>query len=225
MERATGIGFWELTVLMVVIASWLLYRYVAPKGWREWTRAGLVQAFIIALYAEMYGFPLTIYVLSGFLGLHIPWLHESGHLWATLFGWGELGAMVEMIIGYAFVFFGIALLIEGWREVYQASRAGRLAEDRLYGVVRHPQYTGIFLALFGQLIHWPTIPTVALFPVIVWAYVRLARREERDMVKRFGERYVEYRRRVPGFFPRRGEWRRLVEMTRVEQWGDEENDR
>ena len=112
MERATGIGFWQLTLLMVVIASWLLYRYVAPRGWREWSRAGLVEAFIIALYAEMYGFPLTIYVLSGFLGVKIPWLHESGHLWATLFGWGDLGAMVEMLVGYAFVFFGLSLLIE-----------------------------------------------------------------------------------------------------------------
>ena len=215
MERATGIGLWQLTILMIVVASWLLYRYVAPRGWREWSRAGLVEAFIIALYAEMYGFPLTIYVLSGFLGLKIPWLHESGHLWATLFGWGDLGAMVEMLVGYAFVFFGLSLLIEGWREVYRASREGRLATERLYGVVRHPQYTGIFLGLFGQMIHWPTIPTVVLFPVVVWAYVRLARREERQMIERFGDAYEAYRRRVPMFFPRRGEWRRLLEASRA----------
>ena len=132
METAKETGYWQLTVIMVVIASWLLYRYVAPKGWREWSRAGLVQAFIIALYAEMYGFPLTIYVLSGYLGLDIPWLHQSGHLWATLFGWGDLGAMVEMVAGYAFVFFGISLLIEGWREVYRARREGRLATARLH---------------------------------------------------------------------------------------------
>jgi methanethiol S-methyltransferase len=199
---------------MVVVASWLLYRYVAPKGWREWSRAGLVQAFIIALYAEMYGFPLTIYVLSGYLGLEIPWLHQSGHLWAALFGWGDLGAMIEMIIGYAFVFFGVSLLIEGWREVYYASREGRLATDRLYGVVRHPQYTGIFLAVFGQLIHWPTIPTLVLFPAIIWAYYRLAKREEAQMIKRFGEEYLAYQRHVPMFLPRRGEWRRLLDETR-----------
>ncbi len=199
---------------MVVIASWLLYRYVAPKGWREWSRAGLVQAFIIALYAEMYGFPLTIYVLSGYLGLDIPWLHQSGHLWATLFGWGDLGAMIEMTLGYGFVFAGISLLIEGWREVYRARREGRLATDRLYGVVRHPQYNGIFLAIFGQLIHWPTIPTLALFPLIVWAYVRLARKEEAQMIARFGDEYLAYRARVPMFFPRRGEWRRLLDATR-----------
>ncbi len=215
METAKETGYWQLTVIMVVIASWLLYRYVAPKGWREWSRAGLVQAFIIALYAEMYGFPLTIYVLSGYLGLDIPWLHQSGHLWATLFGWGDVGAVVEMLVGYSFVFLGISLLIEGWREVFRARREGRLATDRLYGVVRHPQYTGIFLAIFGQLIHWPTIPTLALFPLIVWAYVRLARKEEAQMIARFGDDYLAYGRQVPRFVPRRGEWRRLLEETRT----------
>ncbi len=211
METAQQTGYWQITILMVVIASWLLYRYVAPKGWKEWSRAGLVQAFIVALYAEMYGFPLTIYVLSGFFGVDIPWLHQSGHLWAALFGWGDLGAMVEMVVGYGFVFLGISVLIEGWREVYQAQREGRLATDRLYNVVRHPQYTGIFLAIFGQLVHWPTIPTLMLFPVIVWAYYRLAKREETEMVARFGKAYAEYRERVPMFFPRRGEWRRLLD--------------
>jgi protein-S-isoprenylcysteine O-methyltransferase Ste14 len=187
MDPATSTGFWELTIIMVVIASWLLYRYVAPKGWREWSRAGLVQA---------------------------SWGHESGHLWAALFGWGDLGAMVEMLVGYALVFFGISVLIEGWREVYHANREGCLANDRLYGMVRHPQYTGIFLAVFGQLIHWPTIPTLVLFPVIIWAYYRLANREETQMIEQFGEEYLAYRRRVPMFFPRRGEWRQFLDEAR-----------
>jgi methanethiol S-methyltransferase len=111
MDNATdaGYGLWWLAGLMIVIASWLLYRYVAPKGWGEWGRAGLVQAFVIALYADMYGFPLTIYVLTTVLGVQIPWLHVSGHLWATLLGFGEVGAVVEMVVGYAFVFLGIFL--------------------------------------------------------------------------------------------------------------------
>ncbi len=219
MGPAPQTGFWELTAIMVVIASWILYRYVAPKGRREWSRAGLVQAFIIALYAEMYGFPLTIYVLTGFLGIDIPQLHDSGHLVATLFGAGILGQTVEMVIGYGFLFLGVSLLIEGWREVYLASRAGRLATDGLYGVVRHPQYLGIFVALFGELVHWPTLPTLALFPVIVWAYVRLARKEEARMLEAFGDEYRAYQTRVPRFVPRWGEWRRLLDETRP-QAGD-----
>jgi protein-S-isoprenylcysteine O-methyltransferase Ste14 len=202
---------------MVVVASWILYRYLAPKGWREWSRAGLVEAFIIALYAEMYGFPLTIYLLSGWLGLDIPWAHESGHLWATVFGWGALGAMIEMVAGYALVFTGISVLVEGWREVYVATKERRLATDKLYGVVRHPQYTGIFMAVFGQLIHWPTIPTVVLFPIIVWAYYRLSLREEQQMVRQFGNSYEIYRQNVPMFFPKRGDWKKLISISELSE--------
>jgi protein-S-isoprenylcysteine O-methyltransferase Ste14 len=210
-------GTWGLTVIMVLIVSWILYRYVTPRSWKEWSRAGLIQAFIIALYAEMYGFPLTVYLLSGWLGLDIPWLHQSGHLWAALFGWGDGGAMLEMLLGYTLVFIGLGLLVEGWREVYQASREGRLATDRLYAVVRHPQYTGIFLAIVGQLIHWPTIPTLVLFPVIVWAYYRLARREEQQMLERFAGPYTVYRQQVPMFFPKRGDWQRFLSPGRFRE--------
>jgi protein-S-isoprenylcysteine O-methyltransferase Ste14 len=202
-------GHWGLVVIIVVIVSWLLYRYVAPKSWREWSGAGLLQAFIIALYAEMYGFPLTIYLLTGFFGIDLPLTSYSGHLWATLLGFGTLGAMIEMLLGYAFILSGLFLLIEGWRQVYRARREGRLATDGLYGVVRHPQYLGIFLALFGQLIHWPTVLTLALFPAIIWVYIRLARKGEAEMIERFGDEYRAYQRRVPMFFPHLREWRRL----------------
>jgi len=211
METETPAGgTWGLTVVMVLIVSWILYRYVAPQSWREWSRAGLIQAFIIALYAEMYGFPLTIYLLTGWLGLQIPWLHQSGHLWATLFGWGHTGAMIEMLVGYSVVFIGLSLLMEGWREVYLATKEGRLATDGLYRMVRHPQYTGIFLAVIGQLIHWPTIPTLVLFPVIVWAYYRLARREEQQMLEQYGGEYAAYQRQIPMFIPKRGDWKRFL---------------
>lgn len=203
-------GVWELTLVMVLIASWVLYRFVAPKSWREWSRAGLVQAFIIALYAEMYGFPLTIYFLTGWLGLRIPWLHENGHLWVSLFGWGPLAISIEMMLGYLLVFSGLSLLIEGWREVYRARKQQRLATTGLYGIVRHPQYTGIFLAILGQVIHWPTIPTVLLAPLIVWAYYRLARREERVLLEQWGVDYALYRQQAPMFLPRGGAWRYLL---------------
>ena len=203
------IQYWPLAVIMIVIASWILYRYVAPKSWREWAGAGLVQAFIIALYVEMYGFPLTIYVVTSFLEIDIPGVHYSGHLWATLLGYGYVGAMVEMFLGYTFVILGLLMLIEGWRELYRAHQQERLATGGLYGLMRHPQYTGIFIALFGQLVHWPTIPTLALFPFIVLIYVRLAWREEKHMLEKFGDEYWQYQQRVPMFFPHFRNWRRV----------------
>ena len=201
---------WGLAAISIVVVSWIFYRYVAPKSWREWTRAGLVQAFLIAFYAEMYGFPLTIYLLTRFFGLDVA-LTGTRNFWSQLFDLGELPMVIAMVIGYAFfVIPGVGLLAKGWREIYHARREGRLATDGLYGVVRHPQYTGIFLAIFGEgIVHWPTLFSVVMFPIIVLAYVLLARKEERQMLAEYGERYRDYQRRVPMFFPRWGEWRRL----------------
>lgn len=204
-------GHWGWVLVMVLIASWLLYHFVAPRSWRDWMGAGLVQAFIIALYAEMYGFPLTIYLLTGFLGIDLPLTGFSGHLWATMLGYGATGAMLEMMLGGVFIVVGLALLIRGWVQVYRTSLEGKLATQRVYGVVRHPQYTGIMLAVFGQVIHWPTVITLLLFPLIVLAYVRLATREESALTERFGEEYQTYRQRVPMLFPRLRNWREFIQ--------------
>jgi protein-S-isoprenylcysteine O-methyltransferase Ste14 len=196
---------------MIVVASWFLYRYLAPKTWKEWASAGVVQAFIIALYAEMYGFPLTIYLLVRFFGIDKN--HLNANLWSTLLGYGETGMMISMILGYVILFAGIGIFMEGWRELHRARQEHRLITDRLYGMVRHPQYTGLFIAIFGEgIVHWPTIFSVALFPIIIFAYFRLARSEERKVEEQFGDEYRAYRKRVPMFIPRWGQWRNLIEI-------------
>ncbi len=210
-EHIAHSGAWGIALMAVVVASWLLYRYLAPKTWKEWASAGVVQAFIIALYAEMYGFPLTIYLLVRFFGLDQT--HLSANLWSTLLGLGETGMMIAMILGYGLLFAGFGIFMEGWRELHRARNENRLVTDRLYGLVRHPQYTGLFIALFGEgIVHWPTIFSIALFPVIILTYVLLARSEERKMLDQFGKEYRVYRLLVPGFIPRWGQWRNTIAM-------------
>lgn len=211
-EDITHSSIWGVAAIMIVLASWVLYRYLAPKTWREWAGAGLVQAFIIALYAEMYGFPLTIYLMVRFFGLDSA--NVTANLWSTLLGMGELGMLISMLLGYALLFVGIGLFIQGWRELYRARQQNRLVTTGLYSLVRHPQYTGLFIGLFGEgVVHWPTLFSVALFPVIVLAYGLLARREEKQVLAQFGEEYRAYQRRVPMFVPRFGQWRQLVERS------------
>jgi len=213
-ESISHAGAWGLSLIMIVVVSWVFYRYFAPRTWREWAGAGLVQAFIIALYAEMYGFPLTIYLLVRLFG--IDRANLNANLWSTLLGMGELGMFISMLVGYAFVFLGIGLFAQGWRELYRARQEARLVTDGLYGVVRHPQYLGLFLALFGEgVVHWPTVFSVGLFPLIVLAYVLLARREEQRVIREFGDEYRAYMRRVPMFIPRRGQWRALARRSRL----------
>jgi protein-S-isoprenylcysteine O-methyltransferase Ste14 len=181
-----------------VFVSWLLYRYFAPKSWKEWTRAGVLQAFIIAFYAEMYGFPLTIYFLARFFGLDLDW-GEGGNLWAQLFG-TQSAHIMAMGLGYLIVFVGASLVADGWRKIHRARREGGLMTEGVYSRVRHPQYTGLFIILFGEgIVHWPTIVSVAAFPIID---TLLALKEERDMLREFGEEYRRYKERVPMFIPR-----------------------
>ena len=201
---------WGAAIIAIVIVSWLFYRYMAPTSWREWTRAGVVQAFVIAFYAEMYGFPVTLYFLTRLLDLDVSGPLWDENLWVYLTG-TESAMMVSMLTGYAIAFIGLLLIGAGWREVFRARKEGRLATSGPYTYVRHPQYTGIFLAIFGEgVVHWPTVFSLTAFPIIIVAYVLLARREERQMLEKFGAEYREYREHVPMFFPHWHDWRHLL---------------
>lgn len=209
----TNSTLWGAAAISIVIVSWFFYRAIVPKSWKEWTRAGIVQAFIIAFYAEMYGFPVTLYALTRWFGLDVSGTFWDGNLWIYLTG-TQAAMLVSMIIGYSIAFFGIALVSAGWREVYRARRENRMTKKGPYAFVRHPQYTGFFLVMFGEgVVHWPTVFSLAAFPIVVIAYVLLARKEERQMVERFGNEYIEYRGRVPMFLPRRGHWQRLLQLS------------
>jgi len=207
-------GIWIVALIMIVLVSWYMYKYLAPKSWHEWAGAGVVQAFIIALYAEMYGFPLTIYLLARFGGLDRTELNAN--LWSSLLGMGETGMMISMILGYILLFLGIGLFFQGWRQVYKARQQHVLVTDGLYALARNPQYTGLFIALFGEgIVHWPTLFSVALFPVIVFIYYRLSLREERKVLAEFGDEYSVYKKRVPMFIPRREQWKSFVKQAKI----------
>ena len=202
-------GLWSLVVINSVVFIIFAFSFTRPRTARDWRSFGAFVAFLVALFTEMYGFPLTIYLLSGWLSSRYPGLdlfsHDGGHLWETLLGWrgdphlNPIHLLSNLLIGGGFI-----LLAFAWRVLYEAQRTHRLATTGPYAYVRHPQYVGFILIMLGFLLQWPTLPTLVMFPILVVMYVRLARREEREALAAFGEAYARYAANTPAFFPRVG---------------------
>lgn len=204
-------GMWVIVAFNVGLFLFFFLSFLPPKGFAEWRNMGVMAAFLVALFSEMYGFPLTIYLLTGWLGDAYPVLqpfnHKFGHLWVVVLGGSNLAWALVMGASLVLMLLGYSLLSRGWRQVHGTH--GLMVTDGLYGYMRHPQYTGLFLVITGFLVQWPTLLTVLMAPVLLYAYVRLARAEERHMLEQFGESYREYMRRIPAFFPPRHQWKAL----------------
>ena len=207
MSNAPAYGLWLLVIINSLVFIMFAFSFTHPRTARDWRSFGAFAGFIIALFTEMYGFPLTIYLLSGWLGSRYPGLdllsHNAGHLWNTLLGWkGDPHFNPLHLLSNVLIFGGFILLSAAWKVLYEAQRTHILATTGPYAHVRHPQYAAFMLIMFGFLLQWPTILTLLMFPVLVYMYVRLARREEREVLTEFGEAYAEYAARTPAFFPR-----------------------
>jgi protein-S-isoprenylcysteine O-methyltransferase Ste14 len=196
-------GFWSLVVVNVALFAFFLLSFLAPLRKREWRSMGATLAFFVALFTEMYGFPLTIYILTGVLGSKYPALnpfsHASGHLWLVLFGGGPAMMNVIHLISNVLVLIGFAIMWRGWKLIHGAK--SELVTAGPYAYVRHPQYSGLFLVMIGMLIQWPTIITAVMFPVLIFVYYRLSKREEREMITAFGDAYRKYAEKTPMFIP------------------------
>lgn len=208
-QTVPAYGLWPLVIINSAVFIIFAFSFTKPKTKRDWRSFGAFSAFIVALFAEMYGVPFTIYFLSGWLARRYPGLdpfgHDAGHLWYTLLGFeGNPHLNPIHLASNALVFAGFFLLAAAWKVLYQAQQEQRLATTGPYAHIRHPQYLAFLLIMFGFLLQWPTLLTLAMFPVLVWMYVRLAKSEEQDALARFGDTYLAYMKEIPAFFPRVG---------------------
>ena len=204
---APAYGLWPLVVINALVFIIFAFSFTHPRTGRDWRSFGAFSAFMVALFTEMYGFPLTIYLLSGWLGSAFPGIsllsHNTGHLWETLMGWkGDPHLNPLHLLSYVVIFGGFFLLAGAWNVLYKAQRTHTLAMTGLYAYLRHPQYMGFILIMAGFLLQWPTLLTLLMFPILVVMYARLARREEREVQAEFGEVYARYSAKTPAFFPR-----------------------
>lgn len=207
MHGESAYGLWTLVILNSAIFIFFAFSFVKPQTKADWRSLGAFSAFIVALFTEMYGFPLTIYFLSGWLAEQYPGVdflsHDSGHLLHTLLGFeGNPHFDPLHLASNILIVLGFFLLASAWSVLHKAQQTRSLATTGWYARCRHPQYVAFIMIMFGFLLQWPTIPTVTLFPILVVVYVRLAKREERMAIEEFGDVYREYMRQTPAWIPK-----------------------
>lgn len=203
---ASAYGLWSLVIINSLVFIIFAFSFAKPQSPRDWRSFGAFSAFLVALFTEMYGFPLTIYLLSGWLTSKFPGVdflsHDAGHLLEVMFGWksnphfGPFHLLSSLFIGG-----GFWLLAAAWKVLYVAQRTRTLARTGPYTKIRHPQYLGFILIMFGFLLQWPTLLTLIMFPILVYMYVHLAFKEEREVRAEFGEEYAHYAKQTPAFIP------------------------
>lgn len=217
--NAPAYGLWLLAAVNAALFIAFALSFYRPQSRRDWRSFGAFSAFLVALFAEMYGFPLTIFLLSGWLQARWPevdWLsHDAGHLAEALLGWRVNPHFGPFhVLSLVFISGGFWLLARAWPILYHAQQHGVLATQGPYARIRHPQYAGFMLIMTGFLLQWPTLVTLAMFPILVTMYVRLARKEDREAAATFGAVHQRYAEQVPAFLPRRGSHRTGVEGGR-----------
>jgi protein-S-isoprenylcysteine O-methyltransferase Ste14 len=206
MENESSYGLWVLVILNSAIFIFFAFSFTKPQTKNDWRSLGVFSAFIIALFTEMYGFPLTIYFLSGWLVEKYPGIdffdHENGHLLHTILGFkGNAHFDPLHIASNVIIILGFFLLSMAWSVLHKSQQTRSLASTGWYARCRHPQYIAFIMIMFGFLLQWPTLPTVVMFPVLVVVYIKLAKREEQVALKQFGDEYRQYAKVTPHFIP------------------------
>ena len=221
MDKNASYGVWWLVLVNSIFFIVFALSFTRPRTGRDWRSLGAFSAFIVALFAELYGFPLSVYLLSGWLASHYPevdpFAHDTGHFWHILLGIpGPAHSDPFHFLSEILVFVGLILLALSWRILYWAQRDRTLATTGPYALIRHPQYVAFIVIMLGFLLQWPTIPTLLMFPVLVGMYILLAYEEEAEALAQFGEAYDRYVTVTPAFIP---SWRKRVQEPTGEKPG------
>ena len=188
-----GVLFFVL-IYGIVIVTLPYYRKMKTKPKNAYI------AFVIAFAVEMHGIPFSMYIISWIFGKKLP----NGILWGhTLFGSvGYLGMYINIVLALI----ALIIIISGWKNIHKnkwskAEGQGKVVKTGIYKYIRHPQYTGLLLLSLGMLIEWATLSLILMYPIMIFMYYKLSKREEQDMIDTYGQEYINYMDHTKRFIP------------------------
>lgn len=200
-----GYGNWLMVFVSIILFLYFLKSVFKPTTKTDWQSYKIMGAFFVALFAEMYGFPLTIYLLTSYLGnrfLNLDFSHDNGHILNTILGLkGDPHFSILHILSSVLIFGGFILIAKAWEVLYKSQKANKLAVSGIYHYIRHPQYFGFISIIVGFLLQWPTLITLVMAPILIFRYIRLGKEEELTMAKEFDGEYANYKNKTPGYIP------------------------
>ena len=183
---------WHIVLINILI----FISFLIPLSFRrkiDWKEYGLVTAFFVSLFVEMYGLPLTILLASKSIDGPVVGLAD------VIYEFEFLGVNIAMDLAMFYasilIVIGTIFIIAGWYTLYKNIKKVDLVTTGLYSYSRHPQYFGFILIIIGWLVGWPTILTTIFALILIYKYIRVCKVEEKELAHI--EEYQNYKNNVP----------------------------
>jgi len=185
---------WHIVLLNII----MFVTFLIPLSFRRkinWKEYGLVTAFFVSLFIEMYGIPLTIFFVSK--SLYGSNAGTANVVYDFTFLGVNIAMDLAMLYATILMIIGTAFILVAWVTLYKKIKTEELVTTGIYSYSRHPQYFGFILIILGWFIGWPTILTVIFIPILLYKYIKVCTIEEKELAK--DTKYQKYKEKVPFF--------------------------